>query len=219
MKNIVKGSIVTGLLAMCLMTNVYATQGIKNITKDVLKSEEDNFLTTIEQEYIEENKQYELVDYSKIEDEENEKNVTAYKKDVIRTNTKESIIEHFGETLQYADSEYSGIINVKDYEVKTISNGKYEEISEKSIPFSKYTKNDLDNIEKERVINGITYYLINVEWENDETQLIDNQEVPVNYKGKIIYQAIVQKSYPNDYEVTVTYEGKVDKKILSIYTH
>ena len=150
MKSIVKGSIVTGLLAICLITNVYATQGTKTIKKDILKSEENNFLTTIEQEYIEENKQYELVNYLKTEDEENEKTVTAYKKDIIKTNSREAIIEHFGETLQYLDSEYFGTIDLKDYEIKEINNGKYETIDEKKINFSKYSKNDLDNIEKEK---------------------------------------------------------------------
>lgn len=212
MKNIVKGSLVTGLLAICLMTNVYATQGTKMIKKDVLKSEENSFLTTIEQKYIEENKQYELENYLKTEDEKNEKTVTAYKKDIIKTNTREAIIEHFGETLQYSDSEYSGAIKIKDYEVKTISNGRYEEISEKVVPFSKYTKNDLDNIEKEMIINGITYYLINVNWENDEIELIDNQEVPVNYKGTMIYQAVITKDNPYSYEITVEYEGSVERK-------
>ena len=114
--------------------------------------------------------------------------------------------------MEYSDSEYSGTINIKDYEIKTINNARYEDISEKTIPFSKYSKNDLDNIEKEKIINGITYYLINVDWNNDETEIIDNQVVPLNYKGKMIYQAIVQKNYPSDYEITVAYEGTVNKK-------
>lgn len=212
MKNIVKVSFVTGLLAVCLMTSVYATPGIKSIEKEVLKSEESNFLTTIQQEYMEENNKYELVNYSKIEDEDNEKTVTAYKKDIIKSNTREAIIEHFGETLQYSDSEYSGTINIKDYEIKAISNGKYEAIDEKKINFSKYSKNDLDNIEKEKVINGTTYYLINVNWENDETENIDGQEVPKTYKGVMIYQAVVTRNNPFSYEITVTYEGEVNKK-------
>lgn len=212
MKNMIKSAVLIGLLAICLMSNVYATEGIKVLKKDVLKSEENQFLTTIEKEYSDGNEQYKLLNYSKEDDEENLKIVTAYKKDVIKSNKKEAIIEHFGETLEYSDSEYSGTINIKDYEIKTINNARYEDISEKTIPFSKYSKNDLDNIEKEKIINGITYYLINVDWNNDETEIIDNQVVPLNYKGKMIYQAIVQKNYPSDYEITVAYEGTVNKK-------
>ena len=153
MKGIIKGSLVTGLLAMCLMSNVYATDSNKIINKTILESEESSFVTSIQKEIEENDIKYKLSDYSKKEDEENSKVVTAYKKDVIKSNTKEAIISHFGDSLNYDDEEYSGTIALKDYEIKTISNGKYEAIDEKKINFSKYSKNDLDNIEKERVIN------------------------------------------------------------------
>lgn len=212
MKGIIKSGLVTGLLTMCLMSNVYATDGNKILNKSVLSSEESQFLVSIEQEYTEGENRYKLLDYSKEDDKDNSKTVTAYKTDIIKSNTKEAIIEHFGENLEYEDNEYSGTIAIKDYEIRTISNGKYEDIDEKTINFSGYSKNDLDNIEKEKTINGIKYYLINVIWENDKTENIDNQEVPVTYKGNMIYQAIVQKNYPYDYEITVTYEGIVNKK-------
>ena len=212
MKGIIKSGLVTGLLAMCLMSNVYATDSNKIINKEILKSEESTFISSIQQEIEENDNKYKLFNYSKQEDEENSKVVTAYKKDIIKSNTKEAIINHFGNNLDYDDGEYSGTITLKDYDVKTISNGKYEAIDEKKINFSKYSKNDLDNIEKEKNINGITYYLINVNWENDETEIIDGQEVPLTYKGTMIYQAVVTKNNPFSYEITVTYEGNVSKK-------
>ena len=54
MKGIIKGSLVTGLLAMCLMSNVYATDSNKIINKTILESEESSFVTSIQKE-IEEN--------------------------------------------------------------------------------------------------------------------------------------------------------------------
>ena len=212
MKGIIKSGLVTGLLAMCLMSNVYATDSNKIINKEILKSEESTFISSIQQEIEENDNKYKLFNYSKQEDEENSKVVTAYKKDIIKNNTKEAIINHFGNNLDYDDGEYSGTITLKDYDVKTISNGKYEAIDEKKINFSKYSKNDLDNIEKEKNINGTIYYLINVNWENDETEIIDGQEVPLTYKGTMIYQAVVTKNNPFSYEITVTYEGNVSKK-------
>lgn len=212
MKGIIKSGLVTGLLAICFMSNVYATDSNKIINKEILKSEESTFIPSIQQEIEENDNKYKLFNYSKQEDEENSKVVTAYKKDIIKNNTKEAIINHFGNNLDYDDGEYSGTITLKDYDVKTISNGKYEAIDEKKINFSKYSKNDLDNIEKEKNINGITYYLINVNWENDETEIIDGQEVPLTYKGTMIYQAVVTKNNPFSYEITVTYEGNVSKK-------
>lgn len=212
MNKSIKGSLVTGLLVMCLMSNVYATDSNKIINKSVLESEESTFVSSIQKEVEENNVKYKLSDYSKQDDEQNSKVVTAYKKDTIKSNTKESIINHFGESLDYDNEEYSGTITLKDYEIKTISNGKYEAIDEKKINFSKYSKNDLDNIEKEKNINGTTYYLINVNWENDDVENIDGQEVPTTYKGVMIYQAVVTRNNPFSYEITVTYEGEVRKK-------
>lgn len=212
MNKSIKGSLVTGLLVMCLMSNVYATDSNKIINKSVLGSEESTFVSSIQKEVEENNVKYKLSDYSKQDDEQNSKVVTAYKKDTIKSNTKESIINHFGESLDYDNEEYSGTITFKDYEIKTISNGKYEAIDEKKINFSKYSKNDLDNIEKEKNINGTTYYLINVNWENDDVENIDGQEVPTTYKGVMIYQAVVTRNNPFSYEITVTYEGEVRKK-------
>jgi len=212
MNKSIKGSLVTGLLVMCLMSNVYATDSNKIINKSVLGSEESTFVSSIQKEVEENNVKYKLSDYSKQDDEQNSKVVTAYKKDTIKSNTKESIINHFGESLDYDNEEYSGTITLKDYEIKTISNGKYEAIDEKKINFSKYSKNDLDNIEKEKNINGTTYYLINVNWENDDVENIDGQEVPTTYKGVMIYQAVVTRNNPFSYEITVAYEGEVRKK-------
>lgn len=212
MNKSIKGSLVTGLLVMCLMSNVYATDSNKIINKSVLGSEERTFVSSIQKEIEEDNVKYKLSDYSKQEDEQNSKIVTAHKKDIIKSNTKESIINHFGENLEYDNDEYFGTITLKDYDIKTISNGKYEAIDEKKINFSKYSRNDLDNIEKERNINGTTYYLINVDWENDDVENIDGQEVPTTYKGVMIYQAVVTRNNPFSYEITVTYEGVVSKK-------
>lgn len=211
MKKIIKNGLITGLITMCLVSNIYATEGNKSFNKIILKSEEENFLTSIENEYLEGEDKYKLLNYTKEEDKENSKSVTAYMKDIIDSNKKEKIIEHFGENLKYDDGTYSGTIPIKDYEIRTINNGKYEVIDEKKIPFSKYNKNDLSNVEKEKVINGTKYYLINVVWENDEVELIDNQEVPLNYKGTMIYQTVLEKNYPFDYEITVSYEGIVNK--------
>lgn len=212
MNKSIKGSLVTGLLVMCLMSNVYATDSNKIINKSVLGSEESTFVSSIQKEIEEDNVKYKLSDYSKQEDEQNSKIVTAHKKYIIKSNTKESIINHFGENLEYDNDEYFGTITLKDYDIKTISNGKYEAIDEKKINFSKYSRNDLDNIEKERNINGTTYYLINVDWENDDVENIDGQEVPTTYKGVMIYQAVVTRNNPFSYEITVTYEGVVSKK-------
>ena len=54
MNKSIKGSLVTGLLVMCLMSNVYATDSNKIINKLVLGSEESTFVSSIQKE-VEEN--------------------------------------------------------------------------------------------------------------------------------------------------------------------
>ena len=88
MNKSIKGSLVTGLLVMCLMSNVYATDSNKIINKSVLGSEESTFVSSIQKEVEENNVKYKLSDYSKQDDEQNSKVVTAYKKDTIKSNTK-----------------------------------------------------------------------------------------------------------------------------------
>lgn len=82
-KNI-KCSIVAGVLLMCLISNVYATENNKIINEKVLKSKEDTFVSSIQKEFEEDSVKYKLFDYSKQEDQENSKIVTAYKKDTIK---------------------------------------------------------------------------------------------------------------------------------------
>ena len=53
MKGIIKSIGIAGILTLSLVSNVYATEGKKSISKSVLESEENEFLTSIGQEYIE----------------------------------------------------------------------------------------------------------------------------------------------------------------------
>ena len=112
MKGIIKSGLVTGLLAMCLMSNVYATDSNKIINKEILKSEESTFISSIQQEIEENDSKYKLFNYSKQEDEENSKIVTTYKKDIIKSNTKEAIINHFGNNFYKL---FSAILNIKSF--------------------------------------------------------------------------------------------------------
>ena len=108
--------------------------------------------------------------------------------------------------------EYEGDIPITNININTINHGQYQELREKKIEFNDYSKNDLDNIKKEITDGNETYYLINVDWQVENTETIDNQEVPKSYKGTMLYQTVVAINNPNTYEVTVTYKGNVSKK-------
>ena len=107
MKRIIKNVLMLGLITMCLVPNVYATEGNKILNKTILKSEEEKFLVSMENEYLDGEDKYRLLNFTKEDDKENTKSVTAYKTDIIKSNNKEKIIEHFGEDLKYDDGTYS----------------------------------------------------------------------------------------------------------------
>ncbi len=144
------------------------------------------------------------------------KEITATKE--LNGSDRNYIIEQFGETQYYNDGEYSGELTISDIKIETINNGAYQEIDEEILSFTNYTSNDLINIEKEIILNNKTYYLINVDWEADETEVIDGEVIPKTYKGTKVYQTINTISYPNTYNITVTYSGTVEK-INTIYDY
>lgn len=131
---------------------------------------------------------------------------------------RDYIYEQFGEIKKYNDGEYKGELSIADIKVETISNGYYEKIDEKRLDFSNYTDNDLNNIEKEIIINNTKYYLIKVDWEADTTETIDGETIPKTYKGTKIYQTVLKLANPNTYKVTVTYTGTIEK-INTIYDY
>lgn len=144
-------------------------------------------------------------------------------KEIIETKTltksdEKFIRNQFGETKDFNDGTYKGTLSISNIDVQTIKNGYYEKIDEQALSFDNFTDNDLNNIEKEININNTKYYLINVEWEPENTQSIDNENVPTTYKGKKIYQTVKTLANPDTYKVTVTYSGKAEK-IDTVYDY
>lgn len=131
---------------------------------------------------------------------------------ILNQKTENYIYSQFGKTREYKDENYNGVLELDKYDIEIITNGFYEEIEEKVVEFNDFTDNDLNNIDKEIVIDNNKYFLINVEWNANETKHIDGQDIPVTYKGKEIYQRVKQVKNPDTYKVTVTYKGKVQLK-------
>lgn len=129
------------------------------------------------------------------------------------------IRNYFGNTREYNDEIYKGTLELSHYNIENIDNGSYETIDEKVLEFNNYTDNDLINIEKEITLDNTTYYLINVEWESDTVENIDGENIPVNYKGRKIYQTIKTIKNPDTYKVTAVYNGTVEKKDIIYEYH
>lgn len=196
------------------------TQYSNGIVKTVegCVSEENQILNDFEKEIMVNGELYNVSTIERELAEENTKEETKQKTEILNTNKIENIKKHFGETYSFENEEYKGELLLDNTEVKVIDQGSYEEIDEKRIDFNNYSQNDLNDIAKEKVINKKTYYLINVDWQVEKSETIDNQEVPISYKGVMIYQTVLTKKNPSKYEVTVFYKGNVERKD-SIYKY
>ena len=191
-----------------------------NYTKSIIAtlSEEDEAVELLNHNIIVEGNEYKVASIEKELNAGKTKEVTEEKKATLKTNNQEYIKNYFGKTYNYEDNEYKGEIPITNININTVSHGQYQELKEKKIDFTNYSQNDLDNIKKEINIEGQTYYLINVDWQVEQVEIVDNQEVPKTYKGTMLYQTIVAINNPNTYEVTVTYKGNVEN-IEKEYTY
>lgn len=186
----------------------------ENITQSVVAniSEQDEVIELLNKNITINGDTYKVITIEKTKNEGPKKIVSEQKKEILQTNNQEYIKEYFGDTFFYEDEEYEGNIPLTHININEIDKGQYQELREKRLEFDNYSKNDLNNIKKEIKEGNITYYLINVDWEIDQTEIIDNQEVPKSYKGTMLYQTVITINNPKEYEITVTYNGQVTNK-------
>lgn len=200
--------IVIGLLtfsSICLASN-------KQIERIVKYSEENDFINSIQNEYIENDTTYTFISYSKTEEGENiKKEIFNTEEKILQSKDELTLEREFARTYNYKDEKYEGILNFKEYNIETIDNGYTEEIDTKKIQFKSYSTNDLNNIQKEKEINGYTYVLINVDWKVDNYEQIGTNKVPKSYTGIANYSTVIKTKNPDTYKVTATYEGNVEK--------
>lgn len=217
----VKKLFLLGTVALLLVpnsVNAFSEKTITEYSNGIVKviegkvSEEDEILNRYSEDIEINGNKYIVSNVGREKTNENTKEESKSFTEILNINNEDKIREHFGDVYQYEDSDYAGTLKLSNVEVKTLNQGSYEEIDEKTIQFSGYSQNDLNDINKETTINGITYYLINVKWNIETSQNIDNQEVPQTYSGTMIYQTVLTRKNPDKYEVTATFTGEVDRK-------
>lgn len=232
MKNKFKSlTIITGLtiasLGIIALNNIsFAfTESKTNINGDTLKrnfyveeNDEINFKTFINSDnnktyQDEEGNTYTFQDVIATESDTNTKEVSDTKTiNNLNTNDQQTILNQAGNTLSYDKDGYVGTLNYSNMNIQEVDTGTYERLLSLNIPFSGYSKNDLNNISKNITRNGRNWTLINVDWNPDSVQNIDGSQVPVTYSGTMHYQTVGVFSNPKQYNVTITYTGTVNKE-------
>ncbi len=188
------------------VTNEY----IKTITE---KSGITDIVGQVDLEIQEDGKIYEYASFieEKTDVEKKMQKQTTEQKE-LSSNSKQYLDEHFEELIQYEDEQFKGELQLVDYNIETINNGFIERIDSKEIILTNMPTNDLSQVDKTKIINGREYVLINVNWESEENQEIDNTLVPKQYKGTAIYQCVIRTEKPSTYKVSANYMGEVESK-------
>lgn len=209
------------ILSIFCKCNVYAVEqlseqsenGILTCKYVVKESEENEFLSSINNKNGETNIEYKLVNIGKTDKEENKKNIVkTINKDDVQTSNKDEIRNMVSEIIQYDENGYFGNLPIDTVDVEIIENGQYEEIEKLDITFENEECNDLNQIDKEIIKDGKTYYLVGVDWQDEETREVQGSVIPVSYKGTKHYETVVEKDNPSTYNAIIKYSGEVELK-------
>lgn len=214
-----------GILALNNISNAFTEESNPEVNGDTLKrnfyvesNDEINFKTFINSDNNktykdEEGNTYVFQDVTSTESDTNTKEVSDIKTiNNLNTNDQQTILNQAGNTLNYDKDGYFGTLNYSNMDIQEVDTGTYERLLSLNIPFSGYSKNDLNNISKNINRNGRNWTLINVDWTPDSVQNIDESQVPVTYSGTMHYQTVGVFSNPKQYNVTITYTGTVNKE-------
>lgn len=250
-----KKFIVTILTICTLCTTVFASTLPNSIreykenndtyivkTYEVVEGTENEFERELATKYKDRFKVYELENISKsggtsiISKEETQIKIVETDSDKI-----EDVLPLFPSEIEYLeDDEYYGtlILDTSSIVTTKISDESYYKkfnLTDR-VEYRNYSKNDMDNIPKTRVKNGINMYLVSVDWKVQSTEMIGNSQVPVsyiaiaNYKGtgtqkiegekkytsSATYTGTIEKAEVNSLEYEVTYIKTADYTVLVI---
>ena len=222
------------LLSTILLTtaNCFATTNEEIFVKDnieyikrtyiVSQEQENDFLLNLEKEFKIDKKTYQLDNSIKTGGDIIETidiNTTkTIKSDSNKTN---KILEQLPEEIKYDKNDFRGIykLDINSINVKTQYNGYKEYLVEDTKVYSNLDTNDLNNIPKQIMKDGMVLDLITTNWEVTETRQIQDNSIPSKYKATCYYATKKRVDNPLTYIVTAEYNGTADKVIENDFTY
>jgi len=222
------------LLSTILLTtaNCFATTNEEIFVKDnieyikrtyiVSQEQENDFLLNLEKEFKIDKKTYQLDNSTKTGGDIIETidiNTTkTIKSDSNKTN---KILEQLPEEIKYDKNDFKGIykLDLNSINVKTQYNGYREYLVEDTKIYSNLDTNDLNNIPKQIMKDGMVLDLITTNWEVTETRQIQDNAIPSKYKATCYYATKKRVDNPLTYIVTAEYNGTADKVIENDFTY
>ena len=222
------------LISTILLTtaNCFATTNEEIFVKDdieyikrtfiVSQEQEDDFLLNLEKEFKIDKKTYQLDSSTKTGGDIIETidiNTTkTIKSDSNKTN---KILEQLPEEIKYDKNDFIGTykLDINSINIKTQYNGYKEYLIEDTKTYSNLDTNDLNNIPKQIMKDGMVLDLITTNWEVTETRQIQDNSIPSKYKATCYYATKKRVDNPLTYIVTAEYNGTADKVIENDFTY
>lgn len=190
-----------------VLANNYKTKTYVISESEVQEFEKNKLKNNLTEDGIE----YQFSTYEKEEVKDSKTETKVVEKQNLRNNTEEYLKNNFPQEVNFNENGYEGTLILQNFDVQVVDQGTYEILDTKTITISNVDENDLDKVEKERIINGTRYYLIRTDWSVSNNITIDNTEVPTKYNGVSTYQAVLTREYPDLYNVKANYTGSVEK--------
>lgn len=218
------------ILFITSIQSIYANTIISDTQKDnaiyreyeVDKQGNDNFYNNLEDNIYIENEQYKKIEYTVSGgDIEDTINVTDSKEIITKTNSINEILNYLPREMLYSKDGYLGstTLDIDNIKVTEIYNGYYEEYIEDTKQYFDLNKNDMDYIPKEIKKDGITLYLINVDWYTQTTKKTGENIITDLYRGEALYRGIKRINNPVTYRVIAGYSGTATKEIEKPYIY
>lgn len=227
--------VIVGFATMLTITNCFATVLPTNemkITKDnieyiyrdyeVPESQDGDFFNSIEKELKIDNKQYVLENSNKIGGNVLEQiDINTDKTIKTDTNKLEDILSQLSEEIEYNEDGYIGkyIIDMNSIKIENVYNGYTEYLVEEYKNYIGLPTNDLVNIPKQVVKNGMKLDLLKTDWEITKTRLIGENEVPSEFTAHCYYANKKRVDNPLSYTVTASYSGNAKKIIENPFVY
>lgn len=188
----------------------------------VSKSEEQDFIDSIENSITIDNNTYTLKNMEKDILESTETiSIETTKTIATKSKNKADILNELPTSLEYNENGFKGEyhLNEDSLKIKTNYNGFTEYLIEENIKYTDLEKNDLDYIPKQITKDNMTLDLLDTTWEVQSTKMLGNTEVPDKYIANCYYAIKNGKDNPYTYTVTATYNGTADKTEENTYQY
>lgn len=212
------------LLSITMISCINAKESEKEISiyenYEVSEKDSKNFYESLEDKLIKDESEYLKKDYTVTGGNVTDTiEVTDTKEIITKTNSLEEILNYLPRTMNYEKDGYTGTTNldIDNISVSPIYNGYYEVYVEDTKQYFDLPKNDMDYIPKEIEKDGLTLYLINVDWYTQTKKLTGNIEITDLYRGEAHYKGVKKIDFPYTYKVVAGYKGKASKVIEHPY--